>query len=705
MATPRYKFDPVTQRYTLLTPQEQQQAEQQESGIRSLDGGGGDNASSPSGPGGNPAAGSSGTMGGFGQAAMGYGEALGGFAPGAGIAGVVGGLMADQAIAQNAETDAAIAAANAMGAPVGVGMGAFGPTATTDPSAIAGLAAMNNAVAASMQAEAANAAEAQTIAEAAEAASAMASSPGVGVDTGAAPGVSDEGGSAMGDSGAGIGDVGGGSTATGGSDSSSTGSGASDTGAADGGWRKGGVVMNYAQGGMAPQNYGRMGDSMLVHMNPREVAGLQSLARSQGTSLTVNPQTGYPEAFNLSALLPTLIGFGLTAATGGAAAAPLISGLSNAATIGLGTGALTAAATGSLKKGLMAGLGAYGGAGLGEGLVGTAAATPAPGMEGAIGSGLPTPPTPTDPSLIGNPYSMAVPPGSMSQGLNTPMGVPTGLDTTGLAGTATTAPFPPTSDLYSMSATPGGAGLNVPSSAATTARTAGLSTTPTPDKFIGNLSGKDALKYGTAALASIPPPEFEPPKSTSMLRPYDYSFNPITGAYDARPGDSSEILYGRPTFTPGEVVPAKAGGMMSSYAAGGLAAFKEGGRPKARPLMDDKGLAGSPYYEFMGERGSNLEAAEKNFAAGGRTPANGKFLMGDGDGMSDDIPATISDKQPARLADGEFVIPADVVSHIGNGSSKAGAKKLYEMMDKIRKERTGKTKQAPAIKPDRYMPA
>jgi hypothetical protein len=456
------------------------------------------------------------------------------------------------------------------------------------------------------------------------------------------------------------------------------------------------LTNNYA--GMNPQDYGRMGDSMLVHMNPREVAGLQSLARSQGTSLTVNPQTGYPEAFNLSSLLPLIAGFALGPAGIGMTAAQA----------GLATAALGTAATGSLKKGIMAGLGAYGGAGLGEGLVGSAAATPTvPGMEGAVGSGLPTPPTPTDPNLIGNPYSVAAPPGSMSQGLNAPMGAPTGLDTTGLAGTATTAPFPPTSDLYSMSATPGGAGLNVPPSAATTARTAGLSTTPTAtsDKFIGNLSGKDALKYGTAALSSIPPPEYEPPESTAMLRPYDYSFNPITGAYESRPGDSSEVLYGTPTFTPREVVPAKAGGMMSSYAAGGLAAFKAGGRPKSRPLMDDKGLAGSPYYEFMGERGSNLEAAEKNFAAGGKTPANGKFLMGDGDGMSDDIPATISDKQPARLADGEFVIPADVVSHIGNGSSKAGAKKLYEMMDKIRKERTGKTKQAPAIKPERHMPA
>lgn len=689
MATPRYKFDPVTQRYTILTPQEQQQAEQQESGIRSLDSGGGDVGSAPSGPGGNPGAGSSGTMGAIGQAGMGYSDATMGFGPGAGLAGMVGGMMADAAIAQNAETDAAIGMANAMGAPVGVSMGAFGPVATTDPSAIAGLAAMNNAVAASMQAEAANAAQAQTAAEAAEAASAMASSPGVGTDTSAAAAAA----AADGTGGTGTGnDAGvGGEGEGGGNAAGSAGVGTGE--------REGGLISTkkYAYGGMtmAPQNYGRMGDSMLVHMNPREVAGLQSLARSQGTSLTVNPQTGYPEAFNLSALLPLIAGVALGPAGVGLTAAQA----------GLATAALGTAATGSLKKGIMAGIGAYGGAGLGEGLIGSASATPTvPGMEGAVGSGLPTPPTPTDPSLIGNPYSMAVPPGSMSQGLNAPMGAPTGLDTTGLAGTATTTPFPPTSDLYSMSATPGGAGLNVPSSAATTTKTAGLSTTPTSDKFIGNLSGKDALKYGTAALASIPPPEpAKPPQA--MSRPYDYSFDPITGAYDARPGDSSEILYGRSTFTPGEVVPARAGGMMSSYAAGGLAAFKAGGRPKARPLMDDKGLAGSPYYEFMGERGSNLEAAEKNFAAGGRTPANGKFLMGDGDGMSDDIPATISDKQPARLADGEFVIPADVVSHIGNGSSKAGAKKLYEMMDKIRKERTGKTKQAPAIKPERHMPA
>jgi len=83
----------------------------------------------------------------------------------------------------------------------------------------------------------------------------------------------------------------------------------------------------------------------------------------------------------------------------------------------------------------------------------------------------------------------------------------------------------------------------------------------------------------------------------------------------------------------------------------------------------------------------------------------GRMLKGPGDGMSDSIPATISGKQPARLADGEFVVPADVVSHLGNGSTDAGAKKLYGMMDKIRKARTGKKKQAPAVKADRFMPA
>jgi hypothetical protein len=227
--------------------------------------------------------------------------------------------------------------------------------------------------------------------------------------------------------------------------------------------------------------------------------------------------------------------------------------------------------------------------------------------------------------------------------------------------------------------------------------------------FIDKVGGPgQALKYGSAALAPVmQPEEVGPPKSTAMIRPFDFEYNPQTGAYDRPSGDSSEATFFKPTYTARDPYLAAAGGLMDSmrsvdfdkeddyYAAGGLTAFKQGGRPKSRPLV------GEDYYRFMGRDDTMLGTAEKNFAGGG-TP---RFLSGGGDGMSDDIPAMIGDKQPARLADGEFVIPADVVSHLGNGSSKAGAKRLYEMMADIRKERTGTKKQAPAIKPSKFMPA
>jgi len=96
------------------------------------------------------------------------------------------------------------------------------------------------------------------------------------------------------------------------------------------------------------------------------------------------------------------------------------------------------------------------------------------------------------------------------------------------------------------------------------------------------------------------------------------------------------------------------------------------------------------------------------YAAGGHLGGysdGGQFLNGPGDGMSDSIPASIEGKQPARLANEEFVVPADVVSHLGNGSSKAGAKQLYSMMDKVRKARTGTEKQGKQINPRKYLAA
>jgi len=82
----------------------------------------------------------------------------------------------------------------------------------------------------------------------------------------------------------------------------------------------------------------------------------------------------------------------------------------------------------------------------------------------------------------------------------------------------------------------------------------------------------------------------------------------------------------------------------------------------------------------------------------------GQLLRGPGDGVSDDIPATIADKQPARLADGEFVIPARIVSELGNGSTEAGARKLYAMMDRIKKARRNTKDIAADTKTDRYLP-
>ena len=86
----------------------------------------------------------------------------------------------------------------------------------------------------------------------------------------------------------------------------------------------------------------------------------------------------------------------------------------------------------------------------------------------------------------------------------------------------------------------------------------------------------------------------------------------------------------------------------------------------------------------------------------------GQLLRGPGDGVSDSIPAKIGRNQPARLADGEFVVPARIVSELGNGSTEAGAKQLYKMLDRIqagRKKTVGKNKVAVNSKSVRHLPA
>jgi hypothetical protein len=111
-----------------------------------------------------------------------------------------------------------------------------------------------------------------------------------------------------------------------------------------------------------------------------------------------------------------------------------------------------------------------------------------------------------------------------------------------------------------------------------------------------------------------------------------------------------------------------------------------------------------------GQSSLDNNSSSANMARGGISDLGsysdgGRMLKGPGDGMSDSIPASIAGKRPARLAQGEFVVPADVVSHLGNGSTDAGANQLYHMMNKVRQARTGRKSQGREINPGRYMPA
>ena len=134
-------------------------------------------------------------------------------------------------------------------------------------------------------------------------------------------------------------------------------------------------------------------------------------------------------------------------------------------------------------------------------------------------------------------------------------------------------------------------------------------------------------------------------------------------------------------------------GMPKTKYDGPLSKFAYDPRKYKRQMMASGGLADTAVARRM-MQGGHL----------GSYSDGGRLLKGPGDGMSDDIPAKIGRKQPARLADGEFVVPADVVSGIGNGSTDAGAKRLYQMMDKVREARTGSKKQGREIKAEKYLP-
>ena len=392
--------------------------------------------------------------------------------------------------------------------------------------------------------------------------------------------------------------------------------------------------------------HGRGPDTMLVHMAPSEVKALNAIAMSHGGHLTTNPHTGLPEAGFLSSLLPMVAGIGLTAISGGAI---------NPMTAGLLVGGGTGLVTGNLKKGLMAGLGAYGGAGLGSALAQS-------GMQAAASA------SPEVLAAQQNAVSNAT-----ALGSSAPNMVPYTPEGFAEAARATTAPIDVARESALESA-------KSQFAAPTTSFTDRLGTMGQGVKSLGssggignfyenlgNVEGTYGPKTTLAAAAAptayslyqdskpkAPPPT---PIDSDPGQQYNYSANPTSPTPTFDPY-GREQKYFSPVYTPR----AAAGGMMAEGGISHLGDYSDGGR----------------------------------------------LLRGPGDGVSDSIPAVIGKKQPARLADGEFVVPARIVSELGNGSTEAGARKLYAMMDRIQKARSstvGKGKVAKNSRSEKYLPA
>jgi hypothetical protein len=417
--------------------------------------------------------------------------------------------------------------------------------------------------------------------------------------------------------------------------------------------------------------HGRGPDTMLVHMTKGEVKSLNDIAMAHGGQLTTNPHTGLPEAGFLSSLLPMVAGAGLMAVSGG---------LINPMTAGLLVGGGTGLVTGDMKKGLMAGLGAYGGAGLASGLAasGTQAAAINPSITPPISAAPVAPPVesvmmqppPTtqfanlgDPNvtqMFNQPTSTAISPESLGYKGLTP--APNMMTTP-----AANAAYESSLANQQMAFDTGTAGERLSTmgkGAQSLTQPGGLS------NFYENLAN-DPNTYGaktTLAAAAAP-----------------------TIAYAMEPGEP-------PPDTPVDSDP----GQQFDYMAN-----PTNPTPSSSPYGTEQKYFAPQYVKRTTPRFASGGIPDAGYNLGGYSDG-GRLLRGPGDGVSDSIPAVIGKKQPARLADGEFVVPARIVSELGNGSTEAGARKLYAMMDRIQKARgktVGKGKVAKNSRSEKYLPA
>jgi len=442
------------------------------------------------------------------------------------------------------------------------------------------------------------------------------------------------------------------------------------------GAKEGGLI-SLAEGGSVAQEarglaaLGRGGDTMLVHMSPEEVSGLRSLALQQGTDLTINPDTGLPEALKLKKLfralapvLPFLIP-GVGSALAGLGSKIGLNALASKALASGIIGGIAAPGKGfNFKEGLKTGIMAFAGGKLMEGIgaanAGTTAAT--------TGTTAATTAAPTA-TTAGTAASVPVDAFSYTPPVDTTAALtPTATTTTAATPTPTDA---------AVQAGVGGAPVGTDA-----ATQAALISNP-----------------GTTAAVTAPPPP-PPPAGTAAPAPNISAFERYTGVSPSTAMIGGSLLYG---MTQSEKEEDEYRRQMEELKAEeerkrrlGETAFSES-LGRVRP----SGYSGGGGIVALAGGGTTY------MEAGGTTGPTGepRMVRGTGDGMSDSVPASIEGVQEARLANDEFVIPADVVADIGNGSSNAGADKLYAMMDRIRKARHGTTKQPPEIRSEKYMPA
>lgn len=466
-----------------------------------------------------------------------------------------------------------------------------------------------------------------------------------------------------------------------------------------------GVLPVFAEGGVAraaerASDMGRYGDTMLVHMNPTEVRGLQALAEMQGTSLTVNPITGMPEAFSLGKLfksmLPTLLGAGLTFIPG-------IGPLAAAGIVGAGSTALT----GDIRKGLMAGLGAYGGASLAGALAPAAAGNVAAGA--AAGGGGASQLVAQNAAKIGaeNAAVEAAKQGVVAAG--TDVAAKTAAETAlkeALANQVTKAP----GFLAKFGAeAAGGLGTGMLAKAAPMAAGLGILNsvsqgfTPGFKTPGGQIDNSYQGPYTFQKRNVIEKPTFDELIGSSAERQwFDVDQPEVYNMQGQIVQPGSETALGTPILQEFLNPRAKKGQNMYSF---GMVPYGEepvGYNPYGMQSMQ-RGPFGLPMPAPYA-KGGEVELADGAFVMDARTVSElgngssgagqellarmgGRPVRGPGDGVSDSIPARIGRDQPARVARDEVIFDPEAVRKIGKGDQKKGAQKLYAMMDKAHKAR------------------